>query len=70
MKILTILKSYKADWLDVGLIKIAVFAATLFLAKLWKPLLSLEWYWYLALWIITAIKPFVSAFKWLFKAHN
>jgi hypothetical protein len=64
MKIVNQLSTYRADWLDVGLTKIAVFFATLFLAKLWTPILVLEWYWYLALWIIAAIKPFVTAIKW------
>lgn len=45
------------DWTDVALLKLAVFAATLLVAKLWNPILSLELYWYLVFWIIAAIKP-------------
>lgn len=68
MRILTQLSTYKADWLDVGLTKIAVFFATLFFAKIWEPILGLEWYWYLVFWIIAAIKPFMTAMKWFMQA--
>jgi hypothetical protein len=44
MSIIENLTDFKADWVDVTLIKIAVFAATLLFAKLWQPILSLEWY--------------------------
>lgn len=65
MRILTQLSTYKAGWLDVGLTKIAVFGATLFLAKLWEPILGLEWYWYLILSIVAAVRPFMTAYKWI-----
>ncbi|KAB2877950.1 hypothetical protein F9K33_15000 [bacterium] len=68
MRILTQLSSYRADWLDVGLTKIAVFFATLFLAKVWGPILGLEWYWYLILGIIASIKPFMTAIRWFVQA--
>lgn len=58
-------RNFKADWLDVALTKIAVFAATLFLAKLWSPILDLEWYWYFIVWIIAAIKPMITFYRWL-----
>ena len=45
------------DWADIGLIKFAVAAFILMVAKLWAPLLSLEWYWYGLLFVITAIRP-------------
>jgi len=57
--------SYKADWLDVGSIKIAVIAATLLLAKLWEPVLDLEWYWYLVLWVMAVIRPFITFSRWI-----
>jgi len=59
------ISDFKADWLDVGLTKIAVLGATLMVAKLWEPLLSLEWYWYLIIWVVAAIRPFVTVYKWL-----
>ena len=39
------LSDFKADWIDVGLTKLSVFAATLFIAKLWDGILGLDWYW-------------------------
>ncbi len=63
MTIINNLKKYKADWIDVALTKTAVFAATLFLAKLWNPVLSLDWYWYIIVCMIAAIKPMITFFK-------
>jgi len=53
----------KMKWSDVGLIKLSVFCFTLMLAKLWNPLLNLEWHWYGLLFVIFAIKPVYSAFR-------
>ncbi|MBU2508618.1 MAG: hypothetical protein KJ799_18130 [Bacteroidetes bacterium] len=64
MNLIEKMNSFKAGWVDVGFVKVAVFAATLLIAKLWEPILSLDWYWYLIIWIIAAIKPFVSFVKW------
>lgn len=64
MSIIENLTSFKADWLDVGCTKIAVFAATLLLAKFWQPILSLEWYWYLVIWLAAASRPFMTFYKW------
>ncbi len=36
-------KTKNLDGLDIGLLKLSVFFFTLMLAKLWAPLLSLEW---------------------------
>ena len=63
MNIISAFKNYKADWLDVALTKIAVFAGALFIAKLWNPILDLEWYWYLIVWIAAAIKPMITFFN-------
>ena len=57
MIIIQKLTSFRANWIDVAFIKIAVIAATLLIAKLWEPILSLEWYWYLMVLIVAAIKP-------------
>ena len=64
------LSDFRADWIDVTLIKIAVFAATLLFAKLWQPVLSLEWYWYLIIWVATAIRPFNTFYKWIRPTAN
>jgi len=47
----------KMDWLDIGLIKLSVAAFILMLAKLWAPLLSLDWYWYAIIFVLVGIKP-------------
>ncbi len=54
---------FQMGMLDIALLKIAVFAATLLLAKLWAPVLSLDWYWYLIIWILAAVKPLLSFLK-------
>jgi len=41
-------KVSKLRWYDIGAIKIAVAAFVLLVAKLWSPLLSLDWGWYAA----------------------
>jgi uncharacterized membrane protein YdfJ with MMPL/SSD domain len=47
----------KMDWLDLGLVKISVAAAVLLIAKLWPPILGLDWYWYALVFVIVVIKP-------------
>ncbi|MFA5303000.1 MAG: hypothetical protein WC393_00495 [Candidatus Nanoarchaeia archaeon] len=56
-------KVKKMDIMDLGLTKFAVIFVTLAVAKLWSPILSLEWYWYLIFGIILAIKPLSIFFK-------
>jgi len=70
MTIINNLKNFKADWLDVTFIKIGVLAATLFIAKLWDPILSMDWYWYFIVWILAAIKPMITFFKWVKSWEN
>lgn len=64
MSIIKNMTTYRADWIDVVFIKLGVFTATLFLAKIFEPILSLEWYWYLLLWVILSIKPVIGYVKW------
>lgn len=70
MNIIKKIQNFKADWLDVTLIKIAIIAAALLLAKLWSPILSLDWYWYFLVWILTAIKPFSTFYKWIITSED
>jgi hypothetical protein len=56
-------KTKNLDWLDIGLVKVSVFFFTLMLAKLWAPLLSLEWYWYALVFVLAGIKPIYDVFK-------
>ena len=36
----------RMTWVDGIMLKTMVLAFTLMVAKLWSPILSLEWYWY------------------------
>ena len=49
--------NYKADYLDVLLAETSAMAFALLFAKLWSPLLSLDWYWYIIIGIAAAYKP-------------
>lgn len=46
----------KMDWVDLTYTKLGVFAFALMVAKLWSPILSLDWYWYLILAAVFAAK--------------
>jgi hypothetical protein len=61
MCIKTMLKNLK--WFDISLIKLSTAAFILMIAKFWSGLLALEWYWYLAIGILAAIRPFMLMFK-------
>ncbi|MFH1439657.1 MAG: hypothetical protein ABIG89_03760 [Candidatus Woesearchaeota archaeon] len=56
-------KIKKFDFWDIPLIKIATGAFVLMIAKLWAPLLSLDWYWYLVIAVIASIKPVSVMFR-------
>ena len=53
----------KMNMCDIGLVKLSVLAFTLMLAKLWPPILSLEWYMYGGLFILLALKPLYRVLK-------
>lgn len=63
MNLFNTVKSYKADISDIAFTKIAVFAAALFIAKIWNGILGLDWYWYLLICIFAAIKPMMNFFR-------
>jgi hypothetical protein len=50
-------KVKKLDWSDIALLKLYVAAVVLLIAKLWTPLLSLDWYWYLVIAVLAGAKP-------------
>lgn len=56
-------KVKKMTWCDVKLIKLSVAAFILMIAKLWPPLLSLDWYWYAAIGVLAMLKPLKLYFK-------
>jgi hypothetical protein len=53
----------KLTWIDIGLTKLSVAAFVLMIAKLWSPLLSLDWYWYALIFVVLAINPFRNFWK-------
>ena len=55
-------KAKKLGWTGMALVKISVFFFALFLAKLFTPLLSLDWYWYALLFVLAAIIPLSKVF--------
>jgi hypothetical protein len=57
MTIMERMKRYRADWIDLGLTKFAVFTVTLLAAKWWPVLTSLPWFCYMAAGILIAVKP-------------
>ncbi len=50
-------KVKKIDWIDLKLIQLSSAALVLMIAKIWKPLLSLDWYWYGVIFVLAIIKP-------------
>ena len=55
-------KAERMDALDTGLVKISVFFLALMLAKLYSPLLSLDWQVYAVVFVLAAIKPTYDVF--------
>ncbi len=53
----------KLTWIDMGLTKLSVAAFVLMIAKLWTPLLSLDWYWYGLIFVVLAIIPLRNFWK-------
>jgi len=56
-------KVKKLSWIDVKLIQLSVAGFVLMIAKLWEPLLSLNWYWYAVIAVLAAIKPAYRALE-------
>ena len=56
-------KAKNLSWLDVKLTQLSAVGAALMIAKLWAPLLSLDWYWYAVIFVVAAIKPAYNVFK-------
>ncbi len=51
------------EWQDIAFIKLAVMGFTLMLAKVWSPVLGLDWYWYAAIFLAAAAIPSYKAMK-------
>ena len=52
----------KLDWLDIGCVKLAVFAFALLIAKFWPEILNLSWYWYVIIFVLATIRPLYKAY--------
>jgi hypothetical protein len=52
----------KLDWSDMAMVKFSSILFGLLLAKIWPPILDLDWYWYLILVVIVAYKPTMKFF--------
>ncbi len=55
-------KTRKLDWLDIGLIKWSCVAFGIILAMLIPALLELSIWWFVAIAVILAIRPFYRAY--------
>jgi len=56
-------KIRKLSIIEFPLVKLAIIAFTLMVAKLLPWLLSLEWYWYAITWVLVLIEPMYKIFK-------
>ena len=56
-------KAKNLSWLDIKLTQLSAVGIALMIAKLWQPLLSLDWYWYAAIFVLAAIKPAYNVLK-------
>lgn len=57
------LKIKKCDLIDMKLIQLSSAAFVLMIAKIWKPLLNLDWYWYGVIFVLAMIKPIYKMLK-------
>jgi len=57
------LQAKKLDWISIQLIKLSCFAFALMVAKLWEPILGLDWYWYGLIFVIAAIGAAYRVFR-------
>jgi hypothetical protein len=55
-------KANELHWSDISLVKISVAGFVLMMAKLWQPLLSLDWQWYGIIFVLAAAKPTYKVF--------
>lgn len=47
----------KLHWYDFGMVKLSAFLFGLLIAKIYPPILNLDWYWYLIFVVVVAYKP-------------
>ena len=50
-------------YIDIRLTVLVGLSFGLMIAKLWEPILYLDWYWYLIIALLALIKPTITFFK-------
>ncbi|PIR14049.1 hypothetical protein COV49_00230 [Candidatus Falkowbacteria bacterium CG11_big_fil_rev_8_21_14_0_20_39_10] len=53
----------KLKWYDIGLYKLCVFSVALLIAVWWPALVSLDWYWYAIVFLLTLARLLYVMFK-------
>jgi len=54
---------FSFPYIDIRLAVLVGLAFGLMIAKLWVPILYLDWYWYLVIALLASIKPMMTFFK-------
>ena len=54
---------FSFSYIDIRLAVLVGLAFGLMIAKLWEPILYLDWYWYLVIALLASIKPMMTFFK-------
>ena len=54
---------FSFPYIDIRLAVLVGLAFGLMNAKLWEPILYLDWYWYLVIALLASIKPMMTFFK-------
>ena len=54
---------FSFPYIDIRLAVLVGLAFGLMIAKLWEPILYLDWYWYLVIALLASIKPIMTFFK-------
>ena len=54
---------FSFPYIDIRLMGLAGLAFGLMIAKLWEPILYLDWYWYFVIALLALIKPVMTFWK-------
>ena len=54
---------FSFPYIDIRLAGLVGLTFGLMIAKLWEPILYLDWYWYLVIALLASIKPMMTFFK-------
>ena len=57
------MRGFMFPFIDIRLIGLASFALGLMIAKIWEPILYLDWDWYLVIALLASIKPIITFFR-------